>query len=150
MKKNVLKLSLVMVMVTLMNVNCSSPAAGLMSTLSKTPELSSFAGLLKGAGGAGNLSKLVGKDPFTMLIPSNDALKNIPADAIQNLMKPENSGQLESLLKKHMLPGKVNASDIANGGLKDAAGNAMNLNGAKISKSVPTKNGLIQIIDKVL
>lgn len=138
------------VLVTLLNVNCSSPAAGLMSTLGKTPELSSFAGLLKNAGNLGDLSKLVGKNPFTMLVPSNDALKNVPQEAIQNLLKPENRSQLESLLKKHILPGKVSADDIAKGGLKDAAGNALNLGGAKISKSVPTKNGLIQIIDKVL
>lgn len=150
MKKNLLKISLVMVVITLMNVSCSSPAAGLMGTLAKTPELSSFAGLMKGAGGAETLSKLVGKDPFTMLIPSNDALKSVPADLLQNLTKPENANQLQSLLKKHVLPGKVSADDIAKGGLKDAAGNALNLGGAKISKSVPTKNGLIQIIDKVL
>ena len=141
---------MVMILVTMFHLNCSSPAAGLMSTLGKTPELSSFAGLLNGAGGANTLSSLVGKNPFTMLIPSNDALKSVHTDLLQSLTKPENKAQLEGLLKKHILPGKVSAEDIAKGGLKDASGNALNLNGAKISKSVPTKNGLIQIIDKVL
>jgi uncharacterized surface protein with fasciclin (FAS1) repeats len=141
---------MVMILVTMFHLNCSSPAAGLMSTLGKTPELSSFAGLLKGAGGTDMLGQLVGKNPFTMLIPSNDALKGVSTDAIHNLMKPENKGMLEGLLKKHILPGKVSADDIVKGGLTDAGGNALNLNGAKISKSVPTKNGLIQIIDKVL
>ncbi len=145
-----LRLSMVLILVTIFHMNCSSPAAGLMSTLGKTPELSSFAGLLKGAGGADALSGLVGKNPFTMLIPSNDALKSVPTDLLQSLTKPENSAQLQNLLKKHILPGKVSADDIAKGGLTDAAGNALNLNGAKIAKSVPTKNGLIQIIDKVL
>jgi uncharacterized surface protein with fasciclin (FAS1) repeats len=147
MKKNVLKFSLLFILVGTLNFSCSSPAASLMSTLGGTPELSGLTGLLKGAGGLGNL---VGKDPFTLLAPSNDALKGISQDAIQNLLKPENRSQLEGLLKKHIVPGKVTPDQINAGGLKDAAGNALNLNGAKISKSVPTKNGLIQIIDKVL
>ena len=147
MKKNVFKLSLVVLLVTTLNLSCSSPAASLMSSLGSTPELSGLSGLLKGAGGLGNL---VGKDPFTLLAPSNDALKGISQDAIQSLMKPENRAQLEGILKKHILPGKLTPEQINAGGLKDAAGNALNLNGAKISKSVPTKNGLIQVIDKVL
>jgi hypothetical protein len=34
--------------------------------------------------------------------------------------------------------------------MKDALGNALNLGGSKITQSIPTKGGMIQMIDKVL
>lgn len=144
---NSLKILLVVCFVTVLNFSCSSPTSSLMSALGGNANLSGFSSLLKGAGGVGDL---VGKAPFTMLAPSNDALKAIPQDMLTNLMKPENKAQLQNILKKHILPGKYSPEQIAAGGLKDAAGNALNLGGAKITESIPTKNGLIQVIDQVI
>jgi uncharacterized surface protein with fasciclin (FAS1) repeats len=142
-----IRISLVVLFVTVLNFSCSSPASSLLGAMGSNPNLSGLTGLLKSAGG---LDKLVGKAPFTLLAPSNDALKGVSQEALQSLLKPENKDQLTSLLKKHILPGKLTPDQINAGGLKDAAGNALDLGGAKITESIPTKNGLIQVIDKVL
>lgn len=142
-----IRISLVVLFVTVLNFSCSSPASSLLGAMGSNPNLSGLTGLLKSAGG---LDKLVGKAPFTLLAPSNEALKGVSQEALQSLLKPENKDQLTSLLKKHILPGKLTPDQINAGGLKDAAGNALDLGGAKITESIPTKNGLIQVIDKVL
>jgi uncharacterized surface protein with fasciclin (FAS1) repeats len=143
----IVRISLVILFVTVLNFSCSTAASSLMGAMGANPNLSGLTGLLKGAGG---LDKLIGKAPFTLLAPSNDALKGVSQDVLQNLMKPENKDQLTSLLKKHILPGKLTPEQINAGGLKDAAGNALDLGGAKITESIPTKNGLIQVIDRVI
>jgi uncharacterized surface protein with fasciclin (FAS1) repeats len=146
MKMTIARTSLVLIFVTMLNLSCSSPAAGLLSTLGGNANLSGVTSLLKGAGG---LDKLIGKDPFTLLAPSNDALKSLGPDALTNLLKPENKDQLTGLLNKHIIKGKVTPEQINAGGLKNAAGNPINLGDSKITQSIPTKNGTIQVIDKL-
>jgi uncharacterized surface protein with fasciclin (FAS1) repeats len=143
----IIRLSLLVLFVIILNFSCSTQASSLLGAMGTNPNLSGLTGLLKGAGG---LDKLVGKAPFTLLAPSNDALKGVSQEVLQNLLKPENKDQLTSLLKKHILPGKLSPDQINAGGLKNAAGNALDLGGAKITESIPTKNGLIQVIDKVI
>jgi uncharacterized surface protein with fasciclin (FAS1) repeats len=70
--------------------------------------------------------------------------------ALDNLLKPENQAQLQGLLKKYVVPGKLDASQLAGSGLKDAAGNAFSLGDAKISQSIPTKGGTIQVLEGLL
>lgn len=148
MKMKVLRFTMVAFLVAGLHFSCSNPVTSLASTLGKNANLSSLSGLLKGAGGS--LGDLLPKGPFTLLAPSNDALKAVPQEALQSLLKPENKDQLTSLLKKHILPGKFSPEQINAGGLKDAAGNALNLGGAKITESIPTKGGLIQVVDKLI
>lgn len=146
MKRTIARTSLVLLMVTMLNLSCSSPATGLLGTLGGNANLSGVTSLLKGAGG---LDKLIGKDPFTLLAPSNDALKALGPDALTNLLKPENKDQLTGLINKHLIKGKVTPDQITAGGLKNAAGNPISLGDSKITQSIPTKNGTIQVIDKL-
>ena len=147
MKKKFISLSFVVVFVSVLHYSCSSPANALMSTLGGNPQLSGITSLLKGAGGLGNL---VGKGPFTLLAPSNNALSSLGAGALENLLKPENKDMLQGILKKHVLPGKYTTDQIKAGGLKDATGNNLNLGGANITESIPTKGGLIQVLDGII
>jgi uncharacterized surface protein with fasciclin (FAS1) repeats len=147
MKKKVLSMSLFFIFVTMLHLSCASPSSALLSTLGTNPQLSGISSLLKGAGGLGNL---VGKGPFTLLAPSNNALSSLGAGAMENLLKPENKEMLTGILKKHVLPGKFTADQINAGGLKDALGNVLNMGGAKITESIPTKGGLIQVIDGII
>ena len=147
MKKNVLRMGMLLAFVSVLHFSCSSPASSLLSTLGGNPQLSGITSLLKGAGGLGSL---VGKGPFTLLAPSNNALSSLGAGALENLLKPENKSMLQGILKKHVLPGKFSADQINAGGLKDALGNALNMGGAKITESIPTKGGLIQVIDGII
>ncbi|HNE28765.1 MAG TPA: fasciclin domain-containing protein, partial [Saprospiraceae bacterium] len=43
---------------------------------------------------AGLVETLQGKGPFTVFAPVNDAFENLPAGTVDNLLKPENKGQL--------------------------------------------------------
>ena len=147
MKKSFLRLSITLAFVSFLHFSCSSPANALLGTLGSNPQLSGITSLIKGAGGLGNL---VGKGPFTLLAPSNNALSTLGAGALENLLKPENKDMLTGILKKHVLPGKFTADQINAGGLKDALGNVLNMGGAKITESIPTKGGLIQVIDGII
>ncbi len=143
----VISMTMVMAFVSILHFSCSSPANALMSTLGGNPQLSGISSLLKGAGGLGNL---MGKGPFTLLAPNNNALSSLGAGALENLLKPENKSTLQGILKKHILPGKFTADQINGGGLKDVLGNALNLGGAKITESIPTKGGLVQVLDGII
>ncbi|NBL63959.1 fasciclin domain-containing protein [Flavobacterium sp. NST-5] len=56
---------------------------------------------------------LKGTGPFTVFAPTNAAFDKLPKDAVANLLKPENKMMLQSVLKYHVVSGKMNASDIA-------------------------------------
>ncbi len=148
MRVKFLRVGLVTAFVTMLHYSCSNPATALLGTLGSNPQLSGITSLLKGGGGLGSI--LGGKGPFTLLAPTNNALSSLGQGAMDNLLKPENKDMLTGLLKKHVLPGKLTPDQIKAGGVKDAAGNALSLGGANITESIPTKGGLIQVIDKVL
>ena len=147
MKVKFTSLAMIMAFVTVLHYSCASPASALMSTLGGNPQLSGMATLLKGAGG---LSSLMNKGPFTLLAPSNIALSSLGAGAIENLLKPENKTTLQEILKKHLLPGKFKAAQVNAGGLTDVSGNALKLGGLKILETMPTKGGLIHMMDGVI
>jgi len=148
----------VLALVTLINTSCGSPYAGIMKTLGNLGNLGSVTNLLEAAGGLESLVGDLGK--FTMLAPSDDALAKLGSDALSSLMDPSNKGQLQDILKNHILPGKLNAKDL--GGLSDivsAGGKALDItgsgddlmiNGAKVTDTVKSGPGIFHIIDSVL
>ena len=75
---------------------------------------------------AGLVDTLSGKGPFTVFAPTNAAFAKLPAGTVDTLLKPENKGQLASVLTYHVVPGRVTAADIAakakkNGGVASYA-----------------------------
>src|SRR3954451_11392667 len=50
--------------------------------------------------------------PFTVFAPTNEAFNVLPKGAVDNLLKTENKDQLQSVLKYHVVPGKVTATDL--------------------------------------
>ena len=137
------------------NLRCSSGSdllssgSSLMNMLGGQPNLSSLTSLLKTPG----LGKMLGgvlKKPFTLLAPTNDALASLGGDAVANLTKPENLGQLAGLLKNHIIPGKQDAAAIMKGGLTSAGGNALNAAGAKLGDMVSSEKFNIIPVDKVM
>jgi uncharacterized surface protein with fasciclin (FAS1) repeats len=112
-------------------------------------QLSGINALLKSAGGLNTLMGK-GKKPFTFLAPTNNALAKLGPGTVENLLKPGNKEELISLLKKHVLAGKFKQDQIKAGGLKDINGNELNLSNTRITETIQTKGGLIQVIDQVL
>jgi uncharacterized surface protein with fasciclin (FAS1) repeats len=149
MKQVFLRLTIVLAIVATLGYSCGSATSSLTSVLGGAPQLSGASSLLKGAGGIGNLLGSA-KSPFTFLAPSNDALSKLGGDAVKNLLKPENKEQLTNVLKRHIIPGKLDANALAAGNIKDAAGNPINLGGIKMGDVLSSKTGNIFPIDQII
>lgn len=58
---------------------------------------------------AGLVDTLQGPGPFTVFAPTNAAFAKLPAETVPTLLKPENKGQLTTVLTYHVVAGKLNA-----------------------------------------
>jgi len=122
---------------------------------------------------AGLVPTLQSDGPFTVFAPTDAAFSKLPAGTVDNLLKPENKQQLTSVLTYHVVPGRIDASELmkwvkkGNGTatlttvqgeklmvmqkdnklwIKDQKGNT-----AMVTiKDVYQSNGVIHVIDKVL
>jgi uncharacterized surface protein with fasciclin (FAS1) repeats len=122
---------------------------------------------------AGLVETLQSTGPFTVFAPTNAAFGKLPVGTVDNLLKPENKGTLTTILTYHVVPGKLNAKDIAamakknngmaelttvqggklwvmeKGGqwwLKDEKGSMAKITIADVAQS----NGVIHVIDSVV
>jgi uncharacterized surface protein with fasciclin (FAS1) repeats len=115
---------------------------------------------------AGLVDTLEGKGPYTVFAPTNAAFGKLPAGTVDNLVKPENKATLTKILTYHVVPGKLEASDLSDGKkLKTAEGETLTVKkaagkvwiiDAKGDSSMVTisnvnqSNGVIHVIDTVL
>ncbi|MDB6071176.1 MAG: fasciclin [Verrucomicrobiales bacterium] len=120
----------------------------------------SFKTLVTAVKAAGLAEALSGDGPFTIFAPTDEAFKKIPADTLASLLKPENKEKLASILKYHVVSGKVLAADVKPGKvatlqgseitIKAADGKVM-VNDATVTKTdIVGKNGVIHVIDTVI
>jgi uncharacterized surface protein with fasciclin (FAS1) repeats len=115
---------------------------------------------------AGLVDTLEGKGPFTVFAPTNAAFGKLPAGTVDTLVKPENKATLTKILTYHVVPGKLEASDLTDGKkLKTVEGEELTVKkmdgktwivDAKGDKSMVTitnvnqSNGVIHVVDTVL
>src|ERR1700726_1400519 len=72
---------------------------------------------------AGLVDTLEGKGPFTLCAPTNAACGKLPPGTVDTLIKPENKATLTKILTDHVVPGRLEASDLTEGKkLKTAEG----------------------------
>jgi uncharacterized surface protein with fasciclin (FAS1) repeats len=115
---------------------------------------------------AGLGDTLASKGPFTVFAPTNAAFSKLPAGTVDNLVKPENKATLTKILTYHVVPGKMDASDLTDGKklktvegeeliiknvggkvtLTDAKGGTSSVTIADVNQS----NGVIHVVDTVL
>jgi len=62
---------------------------------------------------AGLVETLQGKGPFTVFAPTNSAFEKLPKGTVETLVKPENKGQLTSILTYHVVSGRMGSKEIA-------------------------------------
>ncbi|MBD2615222.1 fasciclin domain-containing protein [Nostoc punctiforme FACHB-252] len=121
----------------------------------------SFTTLTKALKAAGLTDALQGKDNLTIFAPTDAAFAKLPADAVRDLLKPENKEVLLKLLTYHVVPGKVLSSDLKSGEVKSLEGGAINVkvdpangvtvNDAKVTQAdITASNGVIHAIDNVI
>ena len=119
------------------------------------------------------VAALSSEGPFTVFAPTNDGFNKLPEGTLGTLLKPENKGTLQSILKYHVVAGKFMAGDVVkaindNGGqftVETLQGNDLTLklwegsvyvidakgNKAKVViADVDTSNGVIHAIDSVV
>jgi uncharacterized surface protein with fasciclin (FAS1) repeats len=104
---------------------------------------------------------LSGAGPFTVFAPTNAAFEKLPAGTVDNLLKPENKGQLTDVLTYHVVPGSLKAADLKDGQkLKTVQGKELTvmmkdgkvmIDGATVTiPDVVSSNGVTHVIDAVV
>lgn len=63
---------------------------------------------------AGLVDALMGKGPFTVFAPTNDAFENLPDGTVSTLLKPENKSALTAVLTYHVAAGSWTSAKIRN------------------------------------
>jgi uncharacterized surface protein with fasciclin (FAS1) repeats len=115
---------------------------------------------------AGLVDTLEGKGPFTVFAPTNAAFAKLPAGTVDTLVKPENKATLTRILTYHVVPGKLEASDLTDGKtLKTVEGEELTVRrsgdtvmiidskGGSSTVTIPNvnqSNGVIHVVDTVL
>ncbi len=120
-----------------------------------------FKTLIAAAKAAGLVGALTGEDALTVFAPTDEAFAKLPAGTVESLLKPENKAKLASILKYHVVAGRVYSEDAV------AAKKATTLQGSPISITVSggkakinnanlvatdidASNGVIHVIDSVI
>jgi uncharacterized surface protein with fasciclin (FAS1) repeats len=105
---------------------------------------------------------LVNAGPLTVFAPTNDAFAALPEGTVENLLKPENKGDLAFILEYHVTPGNLGVDMLKRFNNKklgqanneyvgvEVKGDDIYVGGAKILGSVPAGNGIVHVIDKVM
>src|SRR5580698_3787801 len=115
---------------------------------------------------AGLVETLEGKGPFTVFAPTNTAFGKLPAGTVDTLVKPENKATLTKILTYHVVPGKLEASDLTDGKkLKTVQGEELTVKrsgdsvmiidskGGSSTVTIPNvnqSNGVLHVVDTVL
>ena len=93
---------------------------------------------------AGLVDTLMSPGPFTVFAPVNAAFSKLPAGTVPTLLKPENKGQLTSVLTYHVVPGKLSAQTLRD---RAASGNPTLKTVQGGTLTVLAKGRQIQLVD---
>jgi uncharacterized surface protein with fasciclin (FAS1) repeats len=110
---------------------------------------------------AGLVETLKGEGPFTVFAPTDKAFAKLPKGTIEDLLKPENRGQLTAILTYHVVPGKVLAEDVVKlSKAKTVQGSEVKIrvkkdkvrvdNALVTATDIACTNGVIHVIDSVI
>ena len=124
-------------------------------------EAGSFKTLAAALKAGGLVETLQGKGPFTVFAPTDEAFANLPAGTVETLLKPENKAQLVSVLKYHVVVGKVAAAQVVkldaaatvNGqrvDIKLEDGKVQVDQATVVKADIHCSNGIIHVVDHVL
>ncbi|MEZ6044402.1 MAG: fasciclin domain-containing protein [Planctomycetaceae bacterium] len=121
----------------------------------------SFKTLCAAIEAAGLVETLNSEGPFTVFAPTDEAFANLPEGTLDSLLKPENKNKLISILKYHVVAGRVYSSQAVEAGeaptllgpelmIKVVNGKAMVNKASLVKTDIDSINGVIHVIDSVL
>ncbi|MCF6353124.1 MAG: fasciclin domain-containing protein [Cyclobacteriaceae bacterium] len=107
---------------------------------------------------------LVNAGPLTVFAPTNAAFDKLPEGTVDTLLKPENVGDLATILTRHAAPGSYNLKQLRKEAKKGRKlymatgdyfevtvdGDDVFVNGVKVLASIQTSNGIVNVVDEVL
>ncbi len=122
----------------------------------------SFNTLAAALSAAGLVDTLKGPGPFTVFAPTDEAFAKIPQADLDALLADKT--QLTAVLLRHVVPGRVTASDVmkmADGTMVKTAGGedvklgvtsgGVTVNGSSVIKTdIDASNGIIHVVDSVI
>jgi len=139
----------------LIAVTSTSFAADIVDTAVSAGQ---FTTLVKALKAADLVDALKQKGPYTVFAPTDEAFAKLPAGALDSLLKDK--AKLAAVLKYHVVPGKVMATQVKPGAVKTLQGQTLTISTkdgsvmvdeAKVIKTdIDTSNGVIHVIDSVL
>ncbi len=99
--------------------------------------------------------------PFTVFAPTDEAFDKLQEANLEDLLKVENKDRLLSILRYHIVPGRVTAAQLQKTNILKTVEtqelsvrrvkDQVTLNGARISQpALAASNGVVYVIDKVL
>lgn len=153
--------------VTLVAAILASPSAAgqhgemKMDVVDTAADAGTFNTLIVAAKAAGLAGALKGDGPLTVFAPTDDAFSVLPAGTIESLLEPENKERLATILKYHVIAGKVGSDALADGArLETLAGidagiskteGGFNIENARIVVTdIDASNGIVHVIDRVI
>lgn len=121
----------------------------------------SFKTLTAALKAAGLTETLSGQGPFTIFAPTDAAFAQLPQDALQELLKPENKDILVKILTYHVVPGNATSTELRSGEVKTVEGGAVNVqvdpakgvsvnDASVVQPDIKASNGVIHAIDRVM
>lgn len=129
----------------------------IVQTAVASPQHKTLVAALKAASYVDALSNA---GPFTVFAPSDEAFEKLPEGTVEDLVKPENQEKLRNILEYHVYVGSIRENMIRDGmSLNQVNGQNVKLgksadkltvNEANIVATVPTSNGIIYVVDRVL
>lgn len=98
---------------------------------------------------------------LTVFAPTDEAFAKLPKGTVEDLLKPENKGQLVAILSYHVHPGSAELADaLRSGELKTVEGTSVKAtfsksrvrinNAAVLDADIECTDGIIHVIDTVL
>jgi transforming growth factor-beta-induced protein len=120
-----------------------------------------FTTLLAAVDAAGLTETLLGRGPFTLFAPTDDAFSKLPGGTVQELLKPENREKLRTILTYHVIAGRVTAAQARSVNSAETVagqsvrittnGDQLRINDAVVRiADIPASNGIVHVIDRVL
>jgi uncharacterized surface protein with fasciclin (FAS1) repeats len=139
----------------------SSDSGNMKDIVDTAATAGSFNTLVAALKAADLVETLRGEGPFTVFAPTDEAFAKLPEGTLEELLKPENKGKLQSILTYHVVAGQVMSSDAAKlSSAKTVNGQSFSItntgtglmvdNANVVQADITTSNGVIHVIDHVI
>lgn len=136
-------------------------ATGEVDIVDTAVQAGSFETLVTALEAAGLVETLRGEGPFTVFAPTDEAFAQLPEGRVAELLEPENRDRLTAVLTYHVVPGRVEASEVVELEAAETVqgqsvhfrveGGTVYVEDAEIvTTDVGASNGVIHVIDSVI